>query len=379
MSDIASYRKFFPIFDKTTYINSCSYAALSVQVEEAYHTYLKDRHTKGSDWMGWCERHERVRGLFAELVGAEADEIAVTTSASAAMSSVASSLDFSGKRNKIVTTDLAFPTEAQMWHAQAVRGAEVVHAHEQGGVLDLQHLASLVDEETLLVAVPLVCYRNGALTDIAAVREIARQSGALLLVDAYQGLGTMPVDVKAMDVDFLVGGALKYLLASGGVGYLYVRDSLCQSLKPTQTGWFAQADIHAMKIHANDPAPNARRFEQGTPPVPNLYPAEAGLKLMLKVGTAETRKHVRALNTELKNAVIELGGSLASPLNDDHHGAMVAVKTRDEHEMVARLAARNIVTSCRDGNLRISAHFYNNSDDIAAVVDGLEENRELLA
>lgn len=379
MSEIEKYRKYFPIFEHTTYINSCSYGALSHQVEQAYHDYLTDRQTKGADWMGWCERHERVRSLFTELVGAEADEIAVTTSASAGMSSVASSLDFSGKRKKIITTDLAFPTEAQIWHAQVPRGAEVVHAREAGGVLDVQHLASLVDEETLLVAVPLVCYRNGALTNISEISEITKKAGALLLVDAYQGLGTMPIDVKAMDVDFLVGGALKYLLASGGVGYLYVRDQLSKTLNPTQTGWFAQADIHAMKIHANDPAPNARRFEQGTPPVPNLYPAEAGLRLMLEVGADATRDYVSKLNRKLKDAVLDMGGSLASPLNDDQHGAMVAIKTTNEHEMVARLAERKIVTSCRDGNLRVSAHFYNNDADIDAVIEGLKENSDLLA
>lgn len=373
------YRKFFPIFEKTAYINSCSYGALSVQVEAAYQEYLSDRHTKGADWMGWVDRHERVRSLFAELIGADSDEVAVTTSASAGISSVASSLDFSGTRNKVVTTDLAFPTEAQIWHAQSTRGAQVVHAREQGGVLDLQHLASLVDETTLVVAVPLVCYRNGALTDVQAVVEIARKSGALVLLDAYQGLGTMPVDVKALDVDFLVGGALKYLLASGGVGFLYVRDNLNKTLLPTQTGWFAQADIHAMKIHGNEPAPNARRFEQGTPPVPNLYAAEAGLKLLLDVGVSETRQHVQALNATLKDAVLEMGGTLASPINPDAHGAMVAIKSTGEHELVARLAARDIVTSCRDGNLRVSAHFYNNSDDVAAVVGGLKANKELLA
>ncbi len=373
------YRKYFPIFEKAAYINSCSYGALSVQVEGAYHEYLRDRHTKGADWMGWVDRHERVRGLFAELVGADAEEVAVTTSASAAMSSVASSLDFSGVRNKVVTTDLAFPTEAQIWHAQSARGAEVVHAREQGGVLDLQHFASLVDEKTLLVAVPLVCYRNGALTDIQAIIDIARKAGAMIMVDAYQGLGTMSVDVKALDIDFLAGGALKYLLASGGVGFLYVREDLYGKLTPTQTGWFAQADIHAMKIHANEPAPNARRFEQGTPPVPNLYAAEAGLKLLLEVGVAATRKHVQALNENLKEAVLEMGGTLASPINPNSHGAMVAVETTNEHELVARLATRGIVTSCRDGNLRVSAHFYNNAQDIAAVVDGLNANKELLA
>jgi len=377
--DMDQYRKFFPIFEKKSYINSCSYGALSIQVEGAYHEYLRDRNTKGADWNSWVDRHERVRSLFAKLIGAHTDEIAVTTSASAGLSSIASSLDFGGIRNKIVTTDLAFPTEAQNWHAQKTRGAKVAHARVQDGVLDMQHLASLVDETTLLVAVPLVCYRNGALTDIQAVCEIAHKAGAFILVDAYQGLGTLPLDVKEMGIDFLVGGALKYLLSSGGVGFLYVREDLNQILVPTQTGWFAQTDIHAMKIHGNEPAPNARRFEQGTPPVPNLYATEAGLQLVLEVGVTEIQSHVRELNAVLKAAVFEMGGTLASPVNSDAHSAMVAIKTKNEYEMVSRLAARNVITSCRDGNLRVSAHFYNNRADIAAVIEGLNANRELLS
>ncbi len=375
-----NYRRDFPIFTHTHYINSCAYGALSHQVEASYGAYLSCRNARGADWMGWVERHERVRERFAQLVGAKTDEMAVTTSASAALSSLISSFDFSGKRNRVVTTDQAFPTEAQNWHAQTARGGDVVHAREQDdGQLDLEHLAELVDERTLLVAVPLVCYRHGALNDIAAICKIAHDAGALMLVDGYQGLGAVPFDVRDLDVDFAIGGALKYLLGSAGIGFLYVREVLIESLYPLQTGWFAQADIHAMKIHANEPAPNARRFEQGTPSVPALYAAEAGLDYVLNVGVASIRAHVMALNAALKKGVVALGGSLASPVKDTHHGPMVAIRSTDDHQLVAALEAEHIITSCRDGNLRVSAHFYNNMDDIEVVLAALEKNRTLLA
>ncbi len=375
-----NYRKDFSIFQHTHYINSCSYGALSHQVEAAYGEYLKCRNTQGADWMYWCELHEEVRSRFAKLVNADADDVAVTTSASASLSSLISALDFTGTRNRVVTTDQAFPTEAQNWHAQSRRHADVVHARENDdGQLDLGHLAELVNEKTLIVAVPLVCYRHGALNDIAAITKIAHDAGALMLVDGYQGLGAVPFDVRALDVDFLIGGALKYLLSSAGIGYLYVREALIDNLYPTQTGWFAQADIHAMKIHGNEPAPNARRFEQGTPSVPALYAAKAGLDYMLNVGVQKTRDHVQGLNRALKDGVRALGGTLACALDDTAQGPMVAIRSTDDHALVAALQADNIVTSCRDGNLRVSAHFYNDLSDIKAVLAALEKNKALLA
>lgn len=378
MKTMEEYRKNFPIFKHSIYINSCSYAALSNEVEGAFLRYLKDRHEVGADWINWCGRLERVRALFAELLNAKPDEIAVTTSASASLSAISSSLDFSGTRKKIITTDLAFPTEAQAWHALKKHGADVHHVKEQNGMIDLDDLKALVDDQTLLVAVPLVCYRNGALADIAAIRDIAKKAGVMVLVDAYQGVGAVPVDVAQWDVDFIVGGSLKYLLSTAGVGFLYVRAGLIKSSHPTQTGWFAQEDIHAMLIHDNIPASTARRFEQGTPSVPNLYAVEAGLKMILEIGVDNIRRHVAALNERLKEGVERIGGTLRSPKNPDQHGAMIAIASVDEYALVEALAQRNIIASCRDGNLRISAHFYNNENDIDAVLEALEANKDLL-
>lgn len=378
MKSITEYRDHFPIFKDKVYINSCSYAALSNEVETAFLSYLKDRHEVGADWIEWCDRLERVRGLFAKLLSAKVGEIAVTTSASASLSAVSSSLDFSGIRKKIITTDLAFPTEAQAWHALKKHGAEVVHVKENDGMIDLEHLESLVDEQTLLVAVPLVCYRNGALANIPKIREIVHKKGSMILVDAYQGVGAVPIDVSEWDVDFIVGGSLKYLLSTAGIGFLYVREELISKSNPTQTGWFAQEDIHAMLIHDNIPASTARRFEQGTPSVPNLYAVEAGLNMVLKIGVDNIRFYVAALNDRLKAGVVKMGAKLMSPKNPENHGAMITIGSSDEYALVSKLAEKGIIASCRDGNLRISAHFYNNDADIDAVLTALAENKELL-
>ena len=163
------------------------------------------------------------------------------------------------------------------------------------GDIPLESFARLIDAQTQLVAVTHVCFRNGARLDIPGIVRLARARGARVLLDCYQAVGALTVDVKQLDVDFAVGGMLKYLLGTAGIGFLYVRGSLIPTLTPTHSGWFAQEDIFAMDITANRPAANARRFEAGTPAVVNCYAAEAGLRIILEVGSDAIEERVRAL------------------------------------------------------------------------------------
>jgi selenocysteine lyase/cysteine desulfurase len=200
-----------------------------------------------------------------------------------------------------------------------------------------------------------------------------------VLVDSYQAIGTMPIDVHALGADLLVAGALKYLLASAGLGFLYCRRDLVEELRPTATGWFADADVFAMDIQDYSPAPDARRFQAGTPPIPSIYAGIAGIELMKEIGIVATRAHVADLNEMLIAGVDELGGSIATPRDPAARGALVAIRSSDEHALVAALAAERILTSSRDGNLRISAHCYNTHEDIARALAGLQRHRDLLA
>ncbi len=373
------WRSDFPIFTHSVYLNSCSYGALSHRVAAAYEAYLESRHAKGADWIAWCEKNEVVRDQLARLIGAEPAEIAVTTSASAALDALVSALSPTGERNRIVISDFEFPTVGQIWHAQEGRGFQVVTARERNGTIPLSEYERLIDERTLIVSIAHVCYRNGAMNEVEAITRLAHERGALVLLDAYQALGAVPVDVHALGVDFLIGGVLKYLLSSAGVGFLHVRLPLLAELSPYATGWFAQADIHAMDMHHHRPAPDARRFENGTPPIPNLFAAEAGLGQILEIGVETIADHVRPLTARLKAGVRELGGRLATPEDPARHGAMIAIRSTDDHALVARLAERRIITSCRDGNLRVSPHFYNTEEDIDALLAALADARDLLA
>ena len=375
----ARIRHRFPIFDRLVYINSCSQGALSDVVRDAYSRYLADWDEHGAPWEYWVAQLEGARRSVAGLINAAEDEAAVTTSVSAGVSALASGLDFGSGRDKVVVTDFEFPTIGQIWHAQERRGARVVHVPaEPDATIPLELFDAAIDEETALVSVTHVCFRNGSRNDVAGVIELAHERGALVLVDAYQTVGSLPVDVRALDCDFLAAGALKYLLGSAGLGFFYCRRDLVERIEPTATGWFADRNIFEMDIHDYSPAPTARRFEAGTPPIPAIYAGIAGIELMREIGIEETEAHVRELNGLLLAGLDELGARVVTPRAPEQGGALVCVASTDVDRLVAALADGGVVTSSRDDNLRISAHCYNTAEDVSTVLDLLAQNRSLL-
>jgi selenocysteine lyase/cysteine desulfurase len=373
------WRSRFPIFERQTYINSCSQGALSLEVRAAYDAYLSDWDAKGSPWEYWVERGEAMRGAFARLINARPAEVAVMTSVSAAASALLSALDFRGRRAKIVVADFAFPTVGQLAHAQELRGARVEHVPVAGNIIPYEAFERAIDEQTALVALSQVSFRTGARQDVAAITHLAHRHGALVLLDSYQALGTFPIDVRQLGVDFLVGGTLKYLLSSAGLAFLYARADLVPHLKPTAIGWFSQEDIFAMDIYHNAPARDARRFEAGTPPVPNIYAGLAGIQIVERIGVEAIEAHVRELNDHLIAGAMREGFNVVTPLKPSRRGALITIKSRDVNTLVGRLATRGIITSSRENNLRISPHFYNNHADVERVLEGLRGNKELLA
>jgi len=377
--DAEAFRARFPTLKTKAYMNSGSYGLLADEVRAAFEAYLDDRLRCGSEWGWWVERAEAVRTGMACLLRVDPNEIAVTASASAGVNAVASALDFSGPRNKVVVSNFEFPTSGQIWHAQEPRGAEVVHVPEDDtGYIPLEHFERAIDERTKIVAIAQVCYRNGAKQDVKGIVEIARRKGALVLLDIYQAVGATDIDLKALDVDFATGGMLKYLLGTAGIGFFYCRKELIEQLRPTVTGWFAQSNIFKMSIFENDPSPTARRFEMGTPPVPNCYAAEAGIGIINGVGTGLIEPYVRDLTRRAIERLSEIGCQFAMPTDDARRGPQVTVKSTDDHALVERLAARDIVVSNRDGNLRAMFHAYNTDADVDALVEGLKANRDLL-
>src|SRR5919198_5466265 len=368
----------FPIFEQRVYINSCSQGALSDAVRASYEQYLADWDEYGAPWEYWVERQEAARAVFAKLVNAEPDEVAITTSLSAGVSALASGLRYA-RRSKVVLTDWEFPTIGQIWHAQEARGARVVHVPEaEDGTIPVEHFEHAIDDDTLLVSITHVCYRNGAKLDVEAVTRLAHERGALVLLDAYQSIGSLPVDARELDVDFLAAGVLKYLLGSAGLAFFYARRELVEHVWPTATGWFADRNIFEMDHRDYSPAPAASRFQAGTPPIPSIYAGIAGMELMEEIGIAETREHVLGLHARLIAGLDELGARVATPRDPERRGALLCVASTDAPALVEALDRESIVTSSRAGNLRISPHAYNSVADGGDFLDALARRRELL-
>jgi selenocysteine lyase/cysteine desulfurase len=370
----------FPIFEHTTYANSCSQGALSHRVRAAAEEWLAGWDENGAEWEFWVERNEAARTAFAGLLHAEPDDVAVTTSVSQGVSALVSALDLTRERNRIVISEYEFPTVGQIAHAQELRGAEVVHVRpEPDGRIPLERFADSIDQRTALVCCTAVSFRSGHRHDVSAIAELAHAQGALLLADSYQAIGALEVDVRTLGADVVTGGTVKYLLGSAGLGFMWLREPLCAELLPTQTGWFADEDIFAMSIADYSPHATARRFDSGTPPVPSLYPGVAGMELVAEVGVPAIETHVRGLVDRLLAGLEELGATVATPRAEAERGPLICVVSTDPNALVATLAADRIVTSTRDSNLRISLHLYNVEDDVDRILAALSANRSLLA
>jgi selenocysteine lyase/cysteine desulfurase len=365
----------FPIFKNKIYLNSCSQGALGEAVEASLRAHIRSWHEHGSPWNRWVEEYENARAAFARFIGAEPDEVAVVPSASAGINSVASALNFDDRR-KVVMGEFEFPTMGQIWLAQQSRGAQVEFLEAKHGKICADSYARAIDDHTLIVPVTQVCFMNGFRSDIMSIVQRARERGALVMLDGYQDCGTRPLDVKALGVDFYVTGALKYLLCPSGIAFLYVRRELIRSLTPTITGWFAQRNPFAFDVRHFDPSPTARRFEGGSPPLPNVYCIPAALELLASAGYDMVAEHIRTLTHALMEGARNLGISIKTPV--DGVGPLVVLQMKDAEAMVQKMAASNIIVSNRMDGLRVSFHLYNTLDDVRAVLDCLKQNSALV-
>jgi len=370
-SEVAAIRSRFPVFKNKVYLNSCSQGALSGAVESGLREYIESWHEFGSPWDVWTEKYHDARAVFADFIGARPEEVAVVASASAGINSIASALKFD-RRSKVVLGEYEFPTMCHVWLAQQNRGARVEFLEGVDNRIPVESYERAIDRDTLIVPLTQVSFINGNRSDVAAITEAAHARGAMVMLDSYQDCGTRPIEVKKMGVDFMVSGTLKYLLGPPGLAFLYVSSDLISALEPQITGWFAQPDPFEFNSRVNAPAPTARRFEAGTPPIPNIYAAVAGIKLLKETGLERIASHIGRLAQKLIQGARSLG--IQSKTAADSAGPLVVLKSKDAAGLVAELAKRDIVVSNRRDGLRLAFHLYNTSEDVDRVLLALKEN-----
>jgi selenocysteine lyase/cysteine desulfurase len=372
---ISELRSHFPILRNKTYLYSCSQGALSDVVEGGIAAYAESWRSSTDPWGEWMEAYEALRRAFAAFINAQPDEIAIVTSASAGINPIASALSF-WRRPRVVMSEYEFPTMGQIWLAQQPRGADVRFLEGVNNTVPIESYDREIDERTLIVPVAQVSFLNGFRSDLAAITRIAHDRGALVFLDGYQDCGTRPFDVRALGVDFFVTGTLKYLLGPPGLAFLYTRRELIESLTPTITSWMAQQDVFAFQTRHLEPARNARRFEGGSPPVPNIYMARPALELLTRTGMPHIAGQIERLTRLFLEGVRDLRIESKTPASSV--GPLVVVRAAHAAEMLRELTSRGIVASMRQDGVRFSFHAYNTVEDVKIALCALKDNLNLM-
>ncbi len=373
--DAARYRAEFPIFEHTTYLNSCSLGPPSVRVFDALDRYREDWSRYGAPawWLTWLPKLNEARERFARLIGAGTHEVTISHSISSALSSIASTAAYN-ERNAVVCAELDFPTIPYQWLAKGREGVNVRFARSLDRVtFPVDSFSGLIDSRVSFVAVSHVLYNTGAIMPIPQLSELAHAAGARIVVDGYHAVGVLPVNVKDLGVDFYVGGTLKWLLGGPGLTFIYVREELISQLQPSITGWFSSADQFAFDPLDLVWPDTANRLELGTPAVATAYAGVEGMDMILEARPDRIYSRLKFLTDCVITRAQRAGYGIRSPLLGDGRGGIVMLEIKQPQDSVAELSRRGFTVDYRPGLLRVSPHFYNTRDDVERFMDALDE------
>jgi selenocysteine lyase/cysteine desulfurase len=369
--DIDAWRRRIPILASLIPMNNCSQAPQTTVTRAAAEEYLESWNSDGMDWDAWVGEAQLAKQEFARLINASPNEIAMFSCVSDAVSAVASAIDFSAGRDGVVVTEAEFPTIGHVWLAQEKRGARVSWVPVRDGQLELADYDPAIDDRTAIVSATHGYFLNGFMQEVPAIAAKAHAHGAKLFIDAYQTAGTTPIDVRAMDVDFLAAGNLKFLMGVPGVAFLYVRETLIDDLTPTQTGWFGRDNPFAFDVKGLDWSPTASRFDTGTPPIINAYIARAGMRIINELGPRAIRSWLEVLGQRLIDGGESRGLTVHGPHDMSHKTSTTGFVVDDSHAIELAMRERGIIASARGPVIRLAPHFYSTIEDVDTALDAL--------
>jgi len=316
-----------------------------------------------------------VGNALGSIMNAPAGSVSLQLNVTSCQAVVASCLDFSGKRNKVVYSDMNFPSVMYFWEAQRSRGARINMVRTDDGVhVPTDRLIDAIDEETLIVPISHVVFRSSYIKDVKAIVEKAHKVGALVVLDAFQSLGNVPVDVQALNVDFAVGGVLKWLCGGPGTSYLYVKPDLARKLEPGFTGWFAHEHPFAFEIGPTKYGEQPFKFMQGTSNVPGFYTALPGLKIIQEAGVENIRAKSKRMTSRLIELADQRGWKVNAPRDAEQRGGTVAIDMPNSQEVCQELLRRDVMVDWRPrAGVRFSPHFYNTMEEIDRAIQTVDE------
>jgi kynureninase len=378
MSDpLLRFRERFPILETSTYLVSNSLGAMPRTVADRLAEYAREWGTRGvRAWAErWWEMPVVVGDEIAPLIGAGPGEVAMVPNVSMAQAQVLSALDYSGPRDTVVMTALDFPSVRYVYDGLAARlGARIVVVPSDDGVgVSEDRLLEAIDERTRLVAISHVLFRSAYVMDVARIAAHAHRMGALVSLDAYHSVGVMPVDVRALDADFLTGGVLKWLCGGPGGCFLWVRPAVSATVAPALTGW--QAHRHPFAFEPEmDHADAAWRWLGGTPVIPALFAATEGPRILREAGIEAVRAKSERQTARLIALADARGYPVAAPRDPVRRGGTVAFDVPHAREVSRALLARDVIVDYRPGaGIRVAPHFYTSDEELESVVAMIDD------
>jgi kynureninase len=377
MDPLLAWRKEFPILGHTTYMISHSLGAMPQRAADRVREFTDTWATRGiRAWAeGWWEMPLTVGNLIGSIIGAGEGEVVMHQNVSICQNLVTSCLDWSGRRNKLVTEGLNFPSNDYVYHGLERIGARVVTVPSPDGVtLPLEPLLAAIDEETLLVSVSHVAFRSSYVQDLAAIVKRAHEMGAMVIADLYQSAGTVPVNVRDLQVDFATGGSVKWLCGGPGAGYLYVRRDLWDSLQPAATGWMAHEEPFAFEGGPIRYAGDAFRFLNGTPNVPAMYAARSGYEIINEIGVPAIREKSKRQTARLLALADDAGIPVRTCRDPERRGGVVTFDVPNAKEVTQELIRREILVDYRPkAGIRVAPHFYTADEELDSTVAAIRE------
>jgi kynureninase len=368
MDPLLTWRKEFPILDRTVYMISHSLGAMPRRTRDRLHQFADEWDTRGiRAWEeGWWEMPVTVGNLIGKIIGAGEGETVMQQNVSICQQIVLSCFDWSKKRNKIVSEGMNFPSN--LYNYGQLRARLVTIPSQNGIIIPLEEMLKAIDEETALVSVSHVLFRSSFIQDLAALTRRAHEVGAKIVADIYQSAGTVPLNVRELGVDFAVGGSVKWLLGGPGAGFLYVRRDLWPELEPRMTGWAAHRNPFLFAPE-HDYDPGINRFLNGTPNIPAMYSAMSGYEIINEIGVPAIREKSVRQTKKLIELAEEAGFRVNSPKDPNQRGGTVVIDVPNGYEITQELARRNYLVDYRPGaGIRVAPHFYTKDEELELVI-----------